>query len=121
MRVEALSLMLPSEVLRCMISGPNIGFDSSLSDMSSSSLFWVPASWSSSMTDVVLACWKPRWPTIDERRRCRGLVVCADVANKAELLDPSLGGRNFESRKTPSMFSSFSSQWKSHVDSASCS
>jgi hypothetical protein len=29
-RVEALSLMLPTEVLRCIISGPNIGFESSL-------------------------------------------------------------------------------------------
>jgi hypothetical protein len=123
-RVEALSLMLPSEVLRCIISGPNIGSESSFLDKSCSWLLWAHASWSgaSSMTDVVRACWKPRWPTIDERRRCKRLVLCADVAKSAELLVPSLGGRNLESRKAPSRSSSsFSSQWKSHVDSASCS
>ena len=119
-RFEALSSRLPRDASMCMISGPKSGLGSSVMDTSwswlscadtrSSAVAWVP--------EVFLACWKPRWPTTEERRGCRGLVLRFVEAKRAEFLEPSVGGMNFESRK-PASICSFSSQLKSHVDSAS--
>lgn len=120
MRVEALSLRLPSEVSMCMISGPNKGLDSSVMDTSWS---WLScdetrSSEAAGFAEMFLACRNPRWPTTEERRGCKGLVLMFVAAKSAEFLETSVDGRNFESRK-PASICSFSSQLKSHVDSAS--
>lgn len=119
-RVDALSLRLPRDASICMVSGPKGVLGSSVMDRSwswlscanarSSVVGWMP--------EVFLACWNPRWPTMEERRGCTGLVLMFGEAKRAEFLELSVGGRNLESRKPESMCS-FSSQLKSQVDSAS--
>lgn len=119
-RVEALSLRLPRDASICMSSGPKGVLGSSVMDTSwswlscggdrSSVVAWMP--------EVFLACWNPRWPTMEERLGCTGLVLMSGEAKMTEFLELSVGERNLESRK-PASICSFSSQLKSHVDSAS--
>ena len=82
-RVEVLSL-------RCESSGPNMDFE--ISSPRTRSSWDAAGSGPSGIVAVDLAYWKPRWPTIEKRRRCEGLVLCVGaVTMMPDLLDALVG------------------------------